>query len=315
GLAGVLGPDGAPTGAGDGIETLTVLLGANNALKTVIELKVEWSRDGEFADLEAKDAFTVWRPDHFRAELAELVAQLKEVRARHVILGTVPHVTIAPIARGVDRKVAPGSRYFPFYTRPWIRDQDFDPARDPHITAAEARAIDSAIDHYNDAITEAVRQARREGRDWYLLDVAGLLDRLAARRYQLDPSARPEWWEPYPLPPALAALDPVPDSRFFVSGAAGRMQGGLFSLDGVHPTTILYGLMAQEFMNVMQLAGVEFAYPTGTVRPGPVEVDFERLKRLDTLISDPPRSLSADLRLLGWFDERFDAFRRMFARG
>jgi hypothetical protein len=59
--------------------------------------------------------------------------------------------------------------------------------QDPHITSQQARAIDSAIDQYNDAITDQVRAARQAGKDWYLLDVAGLLDRLAARRYIDEP--------------------------------------------------------------------------------------------------------------------------------
>jgi hypothetical protein len=42
------------------------------------------------------------------------VTKVQQIRARHVIWCTVPHVTIAPVARGVASKVAPGSRYFPY---------------------------------------------------------------------------------------------------------------------------------------------------------------------------------------------------------
>ena len=34
------------------------------------------------------------------------------------------------------------------------------------------------------------------------------------------------------------------------------MQGGIFSLDGVHPTAIGQGLLAHEFLKVMRKAGV-----------------------------------------------------------
>jgi hypothetical protein len=220
----------------------------------------------------------------------------------------VPHVTIAPIARGVGTKIRRGSRYFPYYTRPWINDEDFDAKNDPHITEQEARAIDSAIDQYNGYITEAVRGARNEGRDWYLLDVASILDRLAARRFIEDQLARPKWWTKYELPAELAALSPAPDSRFFESGPRGRTGGGLFSLDGVHPTTIGYGILAQELINVMQQhVGVKFYLGDGsTERTGPVTVDFRRLITRDTLISDPPRSLTSDVRLIGWIDQTLD---------
>jgi hypothetical protein len=236
-------------GENGGIETLIVMIGANNALRSVIELRVQWSNN---ADLQTQERFTVWNPIHFKAQLDKVVTEVKEINARHVIWATVPHVTFAPIARGVQNKVRPGSRYFPYYTRPWIEDKDFDPKDDPKITAQEARAIDSAIDQYNDDITNAVKEARNQSKDWYLFDLAGLLDRLASRRYIDDPMARPDWWTKYELPSELHSLSPVPDSGFFTSDATGRVKGGLFSLDGIHPTTIAYGLVAQELINIMQ---------------------------------------------------------------
>jgi len=246
------------------------------------------------------------------AELKELVTQVKTIKARHVIFGTVPHVTIAPIARGVGTKVRTGSRYFAHYTRPWIDDANFNSREDPNITENQARAIDNAIDQYNDAIVAEVLAARQSGLDWLLMDVAGLLDRLASRRYLLDPQARPDWWTPYELPPELAALTPKPNSMFFGSGPNGRTQGGLFSLDGIHPTTIAYGIVAQEFIRVMQQAGVKFFFGDGkTQRTNAIQVDFSRLLKLDSLISSPPTSLSSDLRLIGWLDQVADIFGRL----
>lgn len=50
-------------------------------------------------------------------------------------------------------------------------------------------------------------------------------------------------------------------------------------LDGIHPTTISYGIVAQEPINIMQLyAGVKFYLGDGiTERTGFIGVDFERL--------------------------------------
>ncbi|WP_207898660.1 hypothetical protein [Amycolatopsis pittospori] len=290
-----------------GIETLVVFLGANNALQAVTKLKVAWSGD-DFQDLKKKNAYTVWRPDHFETELREVVKAVKAIKARHVIWCTVPHVTVAPIAHGIGGKVAPGSRYYPFYARPWVSDDEFDPARHRHLTEKQARAVDYAIDMYNEAITDSVLNARSGAdgvkRDWHLLDVAGLLDRMASRRYITDPTARPEWWTPYPLPPQLKALSPAPDSRFITGdGQGGRASGGLFSLDGVHPTTVAYGIIAQEMITIMRRAGVEFRSPTGQPRQDPVTVDFDRLIRRDTLLTRPPQNLNSTLDILGWADE------------
>lgn len=311
GTQGGVRPDGAPDPACEGIETLVVALGANNCLGSVVSLSPEWSKQG-FASLAGKSSYNVWDPDHFDGEFAEVVKQVESINARYVIVGNVPHVTIAPIARGVGDKIRPDSRYFPNYTRPWITNEQFNQHDDPNISSEIARAIDSAIDQYNDSIAKRVLEARSAGRDWYLLDVCGVLDRLAARRYYDSPAARPSWWSPYELPPVIRALQPPITSRFFTAGPEGRTAGGLFSLDGIHPTTIGYGIFAQEVINVMQLAGVTFKYGNGVRRAGPIQVDFDRLLGLDTLVASPPQSLAADLRFVGWVDQTFDFFRGMF---
>jgi hypothetical protein len=296
---------------GEGVETLVVILGANNALGSVVSLDPIWTPE-EYPDLTpeqravVKRGCNVFRPSAFAADWELLVEQLRKIDAQHVMIGTIPSVTIAPIARGAYRNILPESRYFPYYTRPWITDDAFQPARDPHITGAEARAIDSAIDAYNETIIASVEAARRDGLDWYLFDMGSVLDRLAIRRYIESPWARPAWWTPYELPPQLQALDPVPNTRFFRSGRDGRTDGGLFSLDGVHPTTCAYGILAQEIMRVMELAGVVFHGRDGTPRATPALVDFDRLLLADTLISHPPAVVSNTLSLLGWLDERLD---------
>ena len=226
---------------------------------------------------------------------------------------TVPHVTIPPVSRGIGTKVSQGSRYFPYYARPWMDDSHFDGDRDQCLRAPEVRAIDTAIDIYNDAIHREVEHARsgEDGtvRNWYLLDLAGVLDRLAARRYITDPNARPAWWTPYPLPPLVASLNPVPDSRFLTSDREGRRAtGGLFSLDGVHPTTVGYGLIAQEVINIMRRAGVTFAHGN-TTRSNPA-VDFERLIRLDTLITRPPQNIDSTLEIIEWADTTLGMIKR-----
>jgi hypothetical protein len=298
-----LGTRTSPEGAG--VETLVVALGANNVLPSIVQLgPPRWTQE-DYADLDAKNAYTVWRPTHFANEYAQVVDAVRQVRARHVILATVPHVTIAPLARGVGTK-PPGSRYWPYYTRPWTSDAEFDSSRDPHITGDDAWALDSAVDEYNDTIKQAVRQARADGLDWYLFDMCGLLDSLAFRRYLLDPTARPVGFQPYQLPPPLEALDPIPDSRFFISDNGVRVQGGLFGLDGVHPTTIGYAILAQEVLSILDLAGIPEAHGAA--------INFTEVLNEDTLLTSPPLSLSTDLHLLGWLQELVDWAGHLFRR-
>lgn len=265
-------------GDNGGIDTLIVAHGANNALRSVVDKNPKWSGPG-FDTIDGKAGYNVWRPMHFALEYGRLVDAVRTISAGRVVLATVPHVTVAPIANGVNpanpgHKWREGSRYFPYYTDPWITEADFRPDKHRNITHQQARAIDSAIDQYNETITEAVRHARSEGRDWYLFDMCGVLDGLAQRRYaDDDEAARLNGWEPYPLPPELVGLD----TRFYRSDRTGRLQGGLFGLDGVHPTTSGYALLADAVLDALRGAGLKAG-----------RVDFEDLRRRDTLNAKPP---------------------------
>lgn len=268
----------AAHGADGGIDTLVVALGSNNALRSVVDKNPVWSADG-YDQIGRKGAYNVWRPTHFASEYAALVTAVGAIAANRVILATVPHVTIPPIAKGVNpanpgQKWRTGSRYFPFYIDPWVSEESFRPERDRHLTHQQARAVDSAIDQYNNTICNAVTQARRGGRDWYVLDICGILDGLAARRYLTDPAAAAaNNWTPYELPAPIADLT----TRFFLSDGSGRLQGGLFGLDAIHPTISGYGVLADAVLDILRGAGV-------ATRP----IDFTALLARDTLNSAPP---------------------------
>ncbi|MBO0874472.1 MAG: hypothetical protein J2P19_13855 [Pseudonocardia sp.] len=282
------GPDATQVGAAarhgsdGGIGALVVMLGANNVLGSVVDKDPRWSGPG-FDDLDAKEAFNVWRPTHFAQEYAALMTPLRAIPAHTVVLATVPHVTIAPIAKGINpgnpgRKWRDGSRYFPYYVDPWIDERGFNPSKHRHLTHQQARAIDSAIDQFNDTIGDAVRNARREGRDWRVLDLCGVLDGLSFRRFVDDPTAaQRNEWRRFELPAPLADLD----TRFFSSDRTGRLAGGLFGLDGVHPTTSGYGIVAQAALDALAAGG-----------PAATGIDFAALRARDTLNSQPPALLA-----------------------
>jgi hypothetical protein len=54
------------------------------------------------------------------------------------------------------------------------------------------------------------------------------------------------------------------DSQFFQAGSNGRAAGGLFSLDGVHPTTIGVGVVAHEMLKICTTSLVRSAARTRT---------------------------------------------------
>ena len=107
------------------------------------------------------------------------------------------------------------------------------------------------------------------------MDLCGILDGLAYRRFLADPAAGTanQGRQPYPLPAPIADLD----TRFYRSDETGRLQGGLFGLDAVHPTTVGYGIVAQAVLDVLSAAGI--------TNPG---IDFTGLLAQDTLNTSPP---------------------------
>ena len=87
----------------EGIETLIVWLGANNALGTSSSLKAKWSGP-DYDDLEDKNALQRLEPGPLRLGAQEGGRRRPPVAARHVLWATIPHVTIAPLAKGVGER-------------------------------------------------------------------------------------------------------------------------------------------------------------------------------------------------------------------
>ena len=244
-----------------GIENLIVWLGANNCLGTVVQLDITETGDDPPGP---NSHYSLWKPSAFRQEYEKLSEKIQQIGAQNVYVGTVPHVTVPPITRGVmgNKGQLPEDRtYFDFYTRFFIQDKNFNPHRDPHLTGLEAQKIDEYIDRYNDIIRA---EAQRHG--WYLVDTCAVLDDLAVRRNHGKPK--------YPLPEALKDLN----IRFFEIENNGKLKnGGLIALDGVHPTSCGYAIVAHEFIQVMKAQN-----------PGIEEIDFDEIRRWDSLVSNPP---------------------------
>ena len=261
-----------------GIDHLIVWLGANNCLGTVVELEVRRTKDTPPGPM---SGHTLWTPEAFRKELEVLASHIADIGATHVYLATVPHVTIPPITRGVMKGAGclpEGEKYFDHYTRFFIRDKDFRPDRDKHLTRAQAIEIDACIDAYNELL---VAEAGRRG--WHVVDMCGVLDRLAVRRNHGKPT--------YPVPTELSDLT----LRFFeIQPGGGVRSGGLIGLDGVHPTACGYGIVAQEFIQVMRAH-----------EPGIQDIDFGDVRRWDTLVSKPPQTLNDMIGVLETLERKF----------
>lgn len=276
----------------DGIENLILFLGANNCLGTVLELR--YSELNSF-DGSAFSDYTIWHPKVFEKDYGELVQQVAQLNPKNVFVATVPHVTIPPLTRGImnDRGRLPdGQKYFDYYTRFWIKDKSFDPDRDPFLSGKQAENIDDYIDQYN----ASIRGFADEFENWHVVDLTSVLDDLAIRRNHGKPKRK--------LPDEISDLG----VRFFElePGHTVNAGSGIFSLDGIHPTTCGYGIIADEFMKVMRAADANIA---ATMRP----LDWREIRAMDTLVSAPPYTLDDMFDMLGTL-EKFFHMSRWFAK-
>lgn len=293
-----------------GIEHLIVWLGGNNALGTVVGLEIIESSDDRVTQRQGSPGSrvtvgsvrpTLWTLEHFKHDYDKLASYIDTIDAQNIYLGTVPHVTIPPVTRGVmeDARVLPrGQRYFDYYTRFSVQDRDFvdDPDSYPYLTGQQARDIDARIDGYNNHIRTVARN-----RGWHVIEFGQELERLAPRRNWGNPPGASE------LPRAFAGLS----TRFFEIGANGRLiNGGLMGLDGIHPTTCGYAVVAK-----IAYEAIRAANPNMMLQSADSAFDFDFIRRMDTLVSDPPRTLDDIFGMLNSLERFFGLdflFRAMF---
>lgn len=302
----VLNPSFAPEGAercmldnvewfarNGGIENLICCLGHNNVVRATSELRIRYSEADDLGAYHAQRRCTVYRPEHFRQEASVLFEKLAGMRIRRVFVPTLPLVTIPPVMRGVNLDGSPPrDGLYDYYTRFWIWDDDFDPERHPHLTRGQAVELDVLVRDYNAILAEL---ADRFG--FHLVPVSRFVEAAARRRkrHRLRRHRRIDGLFPPGLVQALQEHDatrhldpshPLTTDFFQLDPDTGWMRrGGIFSLDGLHPTTVGYGLIADIYKRTMQQAGVRFAH----------DLDWPAIVSEDTLLTRPP-ALLANLR-------------------
>lgn len=282
-----------------GIENLIVALGANNALGTVISLNIKWSEDQDLERLPHQRTANLYRTEHFDRLYRELADAIGEIGAQRVFVATVPHVTIPPITRGVSPGGSQTGGYYEYYTRPWIWDDVFDPEVHQKLEREQAREIDATIDDYNTIIR---RSASDHG--FFVFDMCKILDDLAFRRSE----GRPRYTFPEGLVTALRDRPNLSylvddegkvrlDTRFVMGDKDDPRRiarGGIFSIDGIHPTTIGYSVIADALVKEMVGEGVDF--PEGGRLP------WDDIVAMDTLINEPPAMLAGLKDCLAFLD-------------
>ena len=252
-----------------GIKTIIFWLGANNALGTVLQLHRNpvWSSDQDLYAPAHERVSTLWTPAHFKKAYSAALEKLAKVNADCIVFGNVPHLSIPPISRGVSlcKPEQDAEGYFEYYIPCWVKDDSFrkSPKSFPSFARDRMRMINNVVDDYNQIIADLIAQYVAKGKDWKLVDLCSVLDSLAYRKTQ----GQPTYVFPNELENAAKSHAKVKDrfdssgrlimdTRFLcyrprMSKPEEKYEGGFFSLDGVHPTTIGYGLIAYEYLKAM----------------------------------------------------------------
>lgn len=275
-----------------GIENLIMCIGHNNIVGAVTNLSIDYSEESDVMTEYANRKCTVFRPEHFKVEMRSLYEKIAKLNIKRVFVPTIPYVTIPPAIRGVNEdKSKSRTGYFDYYSRFWIWDKDFDPAKHPHLTKDEAIELDIVVDQYNAIIRKLADEF-----DFCVVPVHKHV-RAAARRRLGNENVRP-------FPPLFVRalkenrktsylvddLDNIRISTDYLrlDEETGKIdRGGIFSLDGLHPSTIGYGLIANIYKMSMEKRGVQFENP----------IDWNFVIENETLVTNPP-PLMKDLRLL-----------------
>lgn len=322
----------------EGIENVILWLGANNALGTVLNLKVnQTSQDGSAFlngpqsvsyEKRISNNWNLWHPEDFRVEYKYMLDKVINIMEDNphktdykIFIATIPLITICPLIKSVDKyersniqveewlvdreNPAPSDisqlpasttypvsygKYYPYF----LFADNFDITLN-HLNQSQILHIDNCIRKYNRIIQELVADANKHigSKRFYLVDIAHALSDMAVKRNRNQPE--------YKFPEYFKYSYPKVDSKYYGVTRDGQIKaGGLFGLDGVHPTAIGQGLIAWEFLKVMNKAG-SFLGDVDTA------LDWKAIFESDTLYSQPIGLLGEiydNIHLKEWFYKR-----------
>ncbi len=280
----------------EGVENVIIWLGSNNALGTILGLNINFTEGkGEVTNkpsdtfVNEKGVYNLWHPKDFEADYSELLNRIDAIlgdKETKVFLGTVPLVTIAPFAKGVgetfevktedtkDQKTGDNHAvtYFKYYTY-FPFDEEFAFKTGINLSFTQVLHIDNCIREYNTIIKRLAetKNITHPGR-YNIIDYSAMLDSLAFKRNGGIPK--------YQFPDYFKFQYPIPNTKYYHADTEGNLkQGGIFSLDGVHPTAIAHGLIAYETLKEMKKSGIQDANAN--------TLDWDKIIKSDSLYQKP----------------------------
>lgn len=283
----------------EGVDNTIIFLGANNALGTIFKVKFDpkdltpgeaktfGSRKGAMAE---DGKYTLWHPRAFEHDYSLLLSKVQEAMINNkttdwkVYLGTVPLVTIAAMLEGfgearlVDdprERLGRATRQFRYYQYYKYYGVSEATARQTGkiMTFRDALFIDKIIIQFNKLIAKLADEmnAKIGRKAFVVVDISKALTDMAWKRNSGMPS--------YEYPEELQWLYPPINTKYYGTNSDGDIvNGGIFSLDGIHPTVIGQGIIAHEFLKAMKDNGSA---------PASAALNWDAIIRDDELRSKP----------------------------
>lgn len=276
------------------IDVLTLWLGANDCLGTILELRInDMPSNYQGSDPLARRVFNLTSAAQFERDYQQLADQIAAILTDNpgrgqVYVATIPHVTILPLTNGIGRQEG---KYFERYGRFFRNDTNHAGAFARTLSRDQVIHVERRIETFNDTIRSVAK-----AHAWTLVDIAETFDQLAVKRnHHHDDPGRPlrdYLGQRGFADHALLGLERVPSILAYAIQAgpdgARRSSGGLISLDHAHPSTLGYGLIAERFLQEIQ------AQNPGDDQLQRAHIDWDAVFLHDTLEQDPP-ALWADL--------------------
>ena len=164
-------------------------------------------------------------------------------------------------------------RYYEYYKYYGVNESTAIRDERKFMRFRDALFIDKVIIEYNKTIRALVTKKNSElHRDAFVVvDIANVLSDMAWKRNSGMPS--------YVYPQELQWMYPPLNTKFYRVSADGDItDGGIFSLDGIHPTVIGQGIIASEFLKAFRENGSA---------PSVASIDWDRVINEDSLRQSP----------------------------
>jgi hypothetical protein len=267
----------------EGVENIIIWLGANNALGTILDLDINFT-DGKGQETKTPSdqlEFNLWHPADFIEDYKTLLHKIDDAienglnKNTKVFVVTVPLITIAPLIKGVGDiiTVENGNLMYSKYYTYFPFEEEYAFKKGVNLGFNQVLHIENCIRKYNEDIVDLVmKQNLKSPNRYHIVDMCTVLNQLAFKRNGSFPK--------YKFPKYFDFKYPMPNTKYYHADVNGTLkQGGIFSLDGVHPSAIAHGIIAHEVLKVMQEAGVE--------NTNPETLDWDKIFETDTLYQNP----------------------------